>query len=602
MTDPAAGSSRLAVWWLRVVFGVIGLGAFILGYVGFERLLESRPDTAHNPYDVFYYDLQLFVLGAEPFQDAGPYPWQLQVARFAAPLFTLLAVAEASRLLLAAESRRLRARRARNHVLVCGDSQFAHMLADRLFADGERVVVVRSVPFGPLEYRLRRYLGVIGDPASPAVLRGAGLSRAHTVYVCSEDDDRNHAIANTASRLIQDRRQPPRLYVLVHDSEMCLSLQARRLGAIGFNRLRLDYFHVDDVAARALHRHHPLPRPSGRPARVLIAGTGSFRRTLLVETARHWRARLADTPAGHLPPPLRVDLAAPDASTELASVASRYPFLTAACEITAYDLELDRLARFDRLDRRRYDRIYICAPDETNGLQFVLDTPALWQSAESSVFVPVYRQAALAAAFHGDARHDLLDEVHGKLRLYPVLTHACDARLIAEDLTERLARLIHERYLQAQQRAGVRPGGAPAMVGWSRLPESLRRANRAHVQDIAAKLRNLGCVVAPRRGGTGDASAAGEAIDDRIEELARLEHERWCRERRGEGWTHGEFRDDIRRRHPALRPWDELSLDVQEQNRAEIRALPDVLSDSGFELIRLAPAVPRQREGPGDAD
>jgi hypothetical protein len=50
-----------------------------------------------------------------------------------------------------------------------------------------------------------------------------------------------------------------------------------------------------------------------------------------------------------------------------------------------------------------------------------------------------------------------------------------------------------------------------------------------------------------------------------------------------------------------LRPWDELPQDVQEQNREEIRALPDVLSDSGFELIRLAPAVPAQRRGPGHA-
>ncbi|MFY1593648.1 RyR domain-containing protein [Micromonospora sp. WMMD737] len=600
MTDPVATSRHLVEWWLRAVFGVIGLAAFILGYIGFDRLLKARPDTAHDPYDVLYYDLQLFVFGAEPFQNAGPYPWQLQIARFAAPLFTLLAVAEASRLLLAAESRRLRARRARGHVLVCGDSPFAHMLADRLFADGERVVVVRSEPFGPLEYRLRRYLGVMGDPASPQVLRGAGLPRAHTIYACSEDDDRNHAIANTASRLVKDKRQPPRVYVLVHDFEMCLSLQARRLGAAGSSRLRLDYFHVDDIAARALHRHHPLPPATGRPTKILIAGTGTFRRALLVETARHWRARQADCPPGHVAPPLRVDLVAPDAGAELAVAASRYPFLTTACRLTAYDLDLDGLVGLDQLDGDRYDRIYVCAPDETSGLQYVLDTPALWQRAESSVFVPVYQQAALAAAFHGDSRHDLLDEVHGKLRLYPVLTRACDARLIAEDLTERLARLIHERYLLAQQRAGVRPGDAPAMVDWSRLPESLRRANRAHVQDIAAKLLNLGCVVAPRRGGTSDA-AAGQVIDDRIEELARLEHERWCRERRGEGWTHGEPRDDVRRRHPALRPWDELPLDVQEQNRAEIRALPDVLSDSGFELIRLAPAVPVQRRGPGDA-
>ncbi|MEU4679276.1 RyR domain-containing protein [Micromonospora sp. NPDC023737] len=600
MTQPAGGS-RPPGSLLRVVFAIIGLVALVLGYIGFERLLEERPETAHDWYDLIYFDLQLFVLGAEPLQEPGPYPWQLQVARFAAPLFTLLAVAEASRLLLAAEIRRVRARRARDHVLVCGDSQFAHMLADRLFADGERVVVVRSEPFGPLEYRRRRYLGVVGDPTSAEVLRGAGLPLAQTIYACTDDDDRNHAIVNTASRLIQDRRQPPRAYVQVHDPEMCLSLQARRLGAAGSSRMRLDYFHVDDVAARALYRHHPLPPGSGRPTRVLIAGRGAFRRALLVETARHRRTRRADAGVGEQGPPLQVDLVAPDACAELALVASRYPFLAVTCDLSAYEVTLGELLARDEMGAGAYDRIYVCPTDESSGLQFVLDTPALWQGTQSSVFVPVYRQAALAAAFHGDSRHDLLDEVHGKLRLYPVLTRACDARLIAEDLTERLAQQIHDRYLHAQRRAVARPADAPAMVDWPQLPESLRRANRAYVQDIAAKLLNLGCVVAPRHGSGGDASAAGQAIDDRIEELARLEHERWCRERRSEGWTYGEPRDDVRRRHPALRPWNELPPDVQEQNREEVRALPEVLSDSGFELIRLAPAVPAQRGGPEDA-
>ncbi|WP_240955697.1 RyR domain-containing protein [Micromonospora sp. HNM0581] len=593
------GTARPVAWWLRVVFGVIGLVASVLGYVGLERLSQIRPGVIEDRYDILYYDLQLFLLSAELFEQPGPYPWQLQVARFMAPLFTLLAVAEAGRLLLATEIRRRRARRASGHAVVCGDSQFAHMLADRLHADGGRVVVVRSEPFGPLEYRRRRYLGVVGDPTNAEVLRGAGLPRAHTVYACTDDDDRNHAIANTANRMIQDRRHPPRMYVQVHDPEMCLSLQARRLGAAGSSRLRLDYFHVDDIAARALYRHHPLPSAPDRPTMVLIAGDGSFRRTLLVETARHWRAHQADQ--GSPDRRLRVDLVAPDARSELALATSRHPFLTEVCRLVGYDRDITGLVGLDHFAAEGYDRIYLCAPDESNGLRFALDTPALWRGARGVVFVPVYRQAALAAAFHGDARHDLLDEVHGKLRLYPVLTHASEAQLIAEDLTERLAEQLHLRYLSARQRAGVRLGEAPAMVPWSRLPESLRSANRSHVQDIAAKLLKLGCVVTPRHGGAGDASAARWAIDDRVEQLARLEHERWCRERRSEGWTYGEPRDDARRRHHLLRPWDELPPAAQEQNREEIRALPDVLSDSGFELIRLGPGVPVQRGGSADA-
>ncbi len=108
MTQPVPGAARPAAWWLRVVFGVIGLIASVLGYVGLERLSQARPEAIADRYDILYYDLQLFFLSAELFEQPGPYPWQLQVARFMAPLFTLLAVAEAGRLLLATEIRRRR--------------------------------------------------------------------------------------------------------------------------------------------------------------------------------------------------------------------------------------------------------------------------------------------------------------------------------------------------------------------------------------------------------------------------------------------------------------------------------------------------------------
>ena len=44
-----------------------------------------------------------------------------------------------------------------------------------------------------------------------------------------------------------------------------------------------------------------------------------------------------------------------------------------------------------------------------------------------------------------------------------------------------------------------------------------------------------------------------------MEYLAYLEHRRWVEERLRNGWTWGEKRDDVRRTHPDLVPYDELS-------------------------------------------
>jgi voltage-gated potassium channel Kch len=578
MSSPVSEGTRQNVTALRLVFATIGVVAFYLGWVGLTAFVRKQVGAGYDRLDVPYYDAQLFVLGAEPLQNGGPYPWQLEVARFLAPLFTLLTVVETARVLLATELRRFRARRARGHVLICGDTPFAKTLANQLFAEGRRIVVVRSVPFGQLELRHRRMLGVAGDPTSMAVLRGAGLHRARTVYVCTEDDERNHAISIAASRLLQDLARPAWVYVQVHDQEMCQSLQARRLGSAGSNRLRLDYFHVDEVAARALYQLHPLTPAQGRPTRILIVGDAPFRRSLLVETARFWRS-VRPAPQG----PLRVDLVARDATGELAALSGRFPFLRTACAVEAHDQNIDTLVFADEL-MIGYDRIFLCLADEQRALDLALTTPALWRGAHESVFVPLHRQAALAEAFHGEPKNDLLDEVNGKLRLYPILTRACDANLISDDLTERLARQIHEEYrLTLRQRSAAAHRG-PAAVAWSQLPESLRSANRAQVQDISNKMVRLGCVVAPRKGGGGEPIGV-----EQVEELARSEHDRWCAERRGSGWQYGGVRDDDRRRHPDLLPWDELGEDARNKNRDAIRRLPEALADAGFEIVRITP-------------
>lgn len=43
------------------------------------------------------------------------------------------------------------------------------------------------------------------------------------------------------------------------------------------------------------------------------------------------------------------------------------------------------------------------------------------------------------------------------------------------------------------------------------------------------------------------------------EVLARNTHEVWARQRTADGWRYGPARDDRRREHPSLVPYDELS-------------------------------------------
>lgn len=562
------------------MFAAVGVAAVVLGWVGMSELLARRTPGGYNRWDVPYYVMQLFVLGSDPLQNGGPYPWQLELARFLAPLFTLLTVVETGRVLLAEEVNRLRSRTARRHVVVCGNTPFARELARQLLVAGHRVVAVRSEPLRVDATDTDRLLCVPGDATVPAVLRDAGVRRARYVYVCGADDEVNHAVAIAVRDTLVDLDEPPWIYVQLNRQQECQALQARRLGAASANRFRLDYFHVDDVAARTLYRLHPLAARPGEPLRIVIAGDSTFRGVLLVETARFWRAR-TDIVAGDL----SVAVVGPDAERLVADLVDRYRFLAQTCRIEPYERDLTSwLAQ--REPEQRYERLYLCYADEQYNLDMALTRPDLWHATAGTIFVVTYRYAALAEAFHGRREVDLLDEVNHKIQIFPVTTNACDAGAIADDLTERLARQIHQRY---QRAAGGRSG--PPADGWSQLSESTRNANRAQVQGIAEKIQLLGCVIAVRRGGQDDAYVT----EAEIERLARLEHDRWQQERHQQGWRFGAVRDDQHRRHPDLVAWHELSEDGREKARDAVRWLADILAEEGFTLVRLEPSPVRQR-------
>lgn len=134
---------------------------------------------------------------------------------------------------------------------------------------------------------------------------------------------------------------------------------------------------------------------------------------------------------------------------------------------------------------------------------------------------------------------------------------------------DALARQLHDAYLG--EYAGKTGAGTP----WDTLSETYRRANRRAAWHLAQKLWTLGLSVPDDPSLLGTVNpitygnvikplAASTAEDDIMRRLARLEHERWCADRRLDGWEHGEIRDDARRRHPSLVSFDDPRLTADE--------------------------------------
>jgi len=153
--------------------------------------------------------------------------------------------------------------------------------------------------------------------------------------------------------------------------------------------------------------------------------------------------------------------------------------------------------------------------------------------------------------------------------------------MILNNYIEQLAQAIHADYLQKLKATGDTTH--TSAVEWPGLPEDLRESNRAQARGIAEKLKL-----------TGHACDAGdtpfpsvEAFDEAtVRQLAPLEHTRWMNERLAAGWTHGPVRDNAKKIHPLLIPWEKLPEKEKQKDVDAVNNIIPLLKSVGLRVYK----------------
>jgi hypothetical protein len=149
---------------------------------------------------------------------------------------------------------------------------------------------------------------------------------------------------------------------------------------------------------------------------------------------------------------------------------------------------------------------------------------------------------------------------------------------------ELVARAIHEEYREQQKKAGATPESNPSMCSWDELPHRMKDSNLRQAGDIWKMLNKIGCTI-------GLSVSSREPlfvfIDAETEFLAEKEHERWVEERLKKGWVYGKDRDDLRKIHGCIIPWERLSEMQRQKDQNAVRALPAILAKVYLKIIRL---------------
>ena len=75
-----------------------------------------------------------------------------------------------------------------------------------------------------------------------------------------------------------------------------------------------------------------------------------------------------------------------------------------------------------------------------------------------------------------------------------------------------------------------------------------------------------------------------ESLIQLSERIAENVHEVWAKARIDEGWTYGEKRDDIHKKHPCLVPYDEVPEEEKEYDRNTAMNTIKMVKKLGFRI------------------
>lgn len=146
---------------------------------------------------------------------------------------------------------------------------------------------------------------------------------------------------------------------------------------------------------------------------------------------------------------------------------------------------------------------------------------------------------------------------------------------------ERLARAIHEDYIERQKQIGAHIFVAEE---FDDLEASSRFSNLRQAMNIDKKLRQFGYALV-------DQSSTDEAIvslpKELVEKYAIEEHADWMAGKKRFGWVYNAVRDDKLKHHDCLLPWSELPLEQQEKDRNAARNVIRLADIAGMKVIRL---------------
>jgi Trk K+ transport system NAD-binding subunit len=530
----------------------------VLGFIGYRQV----PGQDLSTTDVLFKVMQLFAFEALIPPDGTP--WQLDVARFLAPLAVVYAAVVTAISLLRDQATRLRVAWYRNHIVVIGLGATGQVVATSLARPARRRdswrVVALEVDETNKNVRSARAQGVrvlFGDGAIDTLLKRTRVAYARHVIVLAGDDSRNLQIAAAARRLLKEHGGRATLHLCIVATDLWQELSQLQL-TTARPKVLTEYVNLADRTALRLLDE---VRRAGLAdaTEVLVDGDTPVAVRVVTHLVRLSTQR-GQRPCVHLTSPLGRDLAPRLRLLE--------PWCFEVADIVAHE--------HGTLPSSGHAiTLAIACPTEDDAEAITRGLLLARRLQGPQIISAVYRDASeqvLTSAGLGSL----------PLKLVSAKADALGRELMERSGIEVMARARHEQYVAGEVRRGVMPSQNPSLVPWDDLAENLKEQNRRFAEGVGRVLSDIGAAVEPLMGPAPyDLPISGELL----ERLAREEHSRWVKSLQEDGWkpTAGPKHAE-KKEHPLLVPWEELSDAERAKDRDAFTALPEMLARIGYTI------------------
>jgi len=608
------------------ILGGAALLMFLLGWYGFA-IAAAQPGTPTGIFDTAYYSLQLFGLEWGPGNALAVDNIPLFVARFAAPVVTALSLISfalkhlVNRYLLTFYLKQF----AKDHIIIFGLGYVGPEIAAELAEnDPEKrtVIVVEKDAANPAVDACRGsgVFVLIDDAAQESVLRQVQVQKAGEIFIVTGDDARNLGIAYKVQDICRRERiglPPLRVHCHIGDAELCSNIRGKTLLTAGDSGVIIEPFNVYQIAGYCLTKADNIfervivgtdpacpqqcgSEPSVQAAsasaphpdlHILIIGIGRMGEAFFVRLVRKWRELNNGSR-------LKLTVIDEEAAARQAALEAKYPALSNYADVTWRQIALDHADALlgDETLRASLPSVthtYFCIDNPSLGLATALTLSSRTapgsitriRSLRRSEISPLIEQFSTSLA---ECR---------QIREFHITSDPCCLSIMCRGMSEQMARLNHDAYLESQYRLLGREVKKPSVVLWEKLIPEKRDSNREQAFDLGNKLKKIGYTVAPLTDWDEPLVDFGQIPSGEttaLEAMAEWEHNRWWTEKIEKGWTYADIpeQDEVNKLHPDMKPYDDLSDVVKQYDRDYIKSIPKTLCRMDMKLVPVEVSGP----------